>query len=804
MLLRPDGVLLYIALAAGLFWYIPKARMAPPTPRLTRSLSPAYGRVLVATSIYCLAALLPIAAWAMRNWVRFHVFQPLAPRYLNDPGERYNAGFYRWLRSWSVEYVTTANVFWNVGTANIEIADLPARAFDSLEQRGQTFRLIAEYNLNHSMSVELDDAFAALAAERIRTHPFRYYLEVPLLRVTDMVLRPRTWAFDLDCFWWRWAEHPGQTSWAILLGLINLMYVGAAAWAFLRRRVPWAWMLGGYLLLRCLLLGTMENSEPRYTLECFPIFIVAAAAMLAERRARAARAESVPAMTVGAGLLCENPKQTVLRMRPYHYCLLWVGLALTTSVAWSKPVPQTVAGSTASVPLVLTGGTVIDVADWGHSARDLPDAVVIIRDGRITDVGAASAITVPKGARVIDCTGKFIIPGLVDGYTGMNSQGQANANLYMGVTTLVVRNDHEHGLVDYTANPRPHLYAIDPVGTTDNWSLLAKQSEWLGKLREGLHPVELSPEDTSRQLNETAKLGTRVVFLGHNITAANTQWIVFRAHQLGMISYGEFISTPYRVGVEAGVDALVHMNRYDLGVIPDELQAPLVDDPQGPSANTASDYSERIPPTDVHLRTYAHFLAAHHTALMPTFSLYFLNLPGHWNLWKEPVAAILNSAQMFNPSNVETGELDYTLPYWTRHLPAAGQRWMEEGQRKKADQEAMRMWLINQTIFAAYPHYLAASGAPVQGSMPGISLHTELNLLVRLGLSPREALAAATNNYAIQFGWNELGMVAPGRRADILVVDSDPTVNIWNVRRISTLILDGNVVDRDDLLKLKR
>jgi imidazolonepropionase-like amidohydrolase len=88
--------------------------------------------------------------------------------------------------------------------------------------------------------------------------------------------------------------------------------------------------------------------------------------------------------------------------------------------------------------------------------------------------------------------------------------------------------------------------------------------------------------------------------------------------------------------------------------------------------------------------------------------------------------------------------------------------------------------------------------------MAGISLHTELELLVRLGLSPREALAAATNNYAIQFGWNELGQIAPGRRADILVVDADPTENIWNARRITGLIVDGNVMDRDALLNLKK
>ena len=87
------------------------------------------------------------------------------------------------------------------------------------------------------------------------------------------------------------------------------------------------------------------------------------------------------------------------------------------------------------------------------------------------------------------------------------------------------------------------------------------------------------------------------------------------------------------------------------------------------------------------------------------------------------------------------------------------------------------------------------------GTMAGISMHTELEMLVRLGLSPREALAAATNNYAEQFNWRELGQIAPGRRADILILDGDPTTNIWNARNINTLLMDGNQIDRDSLLK---
>jgi hypothetical protein len=477
--------------------------------------------------------------------------------------------------------------------------------------------------------------------------------------------------------------------------------------------------------------------------------------------------------------------------------LLFCGTVFSSVLAWSQaPTP-----AVPPVPLVLAGGTIIDLTDWGRSAKDQQDSIVIVQNGRITDVGPRAAIPIPKGARVIDCTGKFIVPGLIDGFAGMSSQNEANANLYMGVTTVVASSDDHRGHVDLAANPTPHIYLLDSVGSKDDWSLLIGHPEWTEKLRENGRAVELSPEDTARQLADTAKLGTRVVWLGHNLTAANTQWIIARAHQMGLITYGEFVSTPYKVAIEAGVDALLHMGRYELGVIPDELQAPLVEDPEGSAATTAYDYIEHLPPGDAHMREYAHFLAWHHAALMPTFSIFYLRLPGHRNLWTEPVTKLLDPSHMFNPSDPATGEMIYPLPNWARHLPGMTTRWMEANLQKKADLSAMRLWRIDQTIFAAYPHYLAASGAPVFGTMAGISMHTELEMMVRLGLSAREALATATNNYAIQFSWNELGLVTPGRRADILVVDADPTVSIWNVRRISTLIVDGNVMDRDALLK---
>jgi hypothetical protein len=286
-LLRPDGIVLFASIGLGLFLYSIRNNSTSSRP-VTKSAGatpadPPLRSSLATTSIFCIAALLPLVPWIVRNWADFHVFQPLAPRY-SDPGEPSIAGARRWLRTWTIEFVDTANVCWNFPGEAIDLASIPPRAYDSPQQREQTLALIAEYNQADALPPSLDARFAALADERIHDHPFRYYVALPLLRDADMLLRPRTIEFDLDVFWWRWSKHPGQSAWAIFLGLINLFYVAAAAWAFIRGRVPWAWMLGSYLILRFIVLGAMENPEPRYTIQCFPILIVAAAAALTHYR----------------------------------------------------------------------------------------------------------------------------------------------------------------------------------------------------------------------------------------------------------------------------------------------------------------------------------------------------------------------------------------------------------------------------------------------------------------------------------------------------------------------------------------
>jgi 4-amino-4-deoxy-L-arabinose transferase-like glycosyltransferase len=268
VLLRPDGILLTFAVLFAILWYAHKQQ------RLLFGLKLA----VLCTGL----ALLPLIPWTARNWITFHTLQPLAPRRVNDPGERVNYGFYRWMSTWSTDIVSTGNVFWQVGTAPININDLPTRAFDSPTQRRQTAALLAEYNLTNNITPQLDDKFNALAHQRLQAHPILCHLYVPTLRVADMFLRPRTETLSLDADWWRFDRHHQESTQACLLGLLNLALILAAIVGVIRRRIPWPALPLAYILLRCLLLSTMENSEPRYTLEAFP-FLLAAAALAFDR-----------------------------------------------------------------------------------------------------------------------------------------------------------------------------------------------------------------------------------------------------------------------------------------------------------------------------------------------------------------------------------------------------------------------------------------------------------------------------------------------------------------------------------------
>jgi 4-amino-4-deoxy-L-arabinose transferase-like glycosyltransferase len=276
LLLRPDGGLLLAALGGylcllflrRLVWH--ESAAAPPR------LLP----ILRAGIILAVSALAPLLPWTLRNLHTFHRLEPLAPRYANDSDEPVMVGFNRWTKTWIVDYISVEEIYWNVPGDAIDVRRLPRRAFDSDQQRQETAQLFADYNQDHDVTPELDTRFAALAAARIRTSPLRYYVCLPAMRIADMWLRPRTELLPSDPRWWEFNDEGRWLAVSIVFGLVNLAYVAAAAAGLLHwRAFSGVGLFLLFLALRSLFLGTLENPEPRYTLECYPVVIVAAAAL---------------------------------------------------------------------------------------------------------------------------------------------------------------------------------------------------------------------------------------------------------------------------------------------------------------------------------------------------------------------------------------------------------------------------------------------------------------------------------------------------------------------------------------------
>jgi len=270
ILLRPDGGILLLAIGAyqGILLL-----------RSLRDKTPAMPIVRAGLTVAAVA-LAPLLVWGARNIHTLHRAEFLAPRYANELDEYVPAGFYRWVNTWIADYTSTEEVYWNVPGEKVDPGNLPARAFDSAEQREATVALFDQYNQDLNISPELDEKFAALADQRVRSHPLRYYAVLPVIKIIDMWLRPRTEMLPPDS---RWYEFNDDTKWLVLaigLGVINLLYV-LTAFAGLVRGGPIAWVgLGiSYIVLRSLFLGSMGNPEARYTLECYPCLILLASAL---------------------------------------------------------------------------------------------------------------------------------------------------------------------------------------------------------------------------------------------------------------------------------------------------------------------------------------------------------------------------------------------------------------------------------------------------------------------------------------------------------------------------------------------
>ena len=427
--------------------------------------------------------------------------------------------------------------------------------------------------------------------------------------------------------------------------------------------------------------------------------------------------------------------------------------------------PMAATAQPSSPTLVLVHGTVIDVSHRGTTGNDIDNAVVVVRDGHILEVGSWGEIDLPPDAQLIDCTGQYLVPGLIDGFAVLNHQAYANAFLAMGVTSILGVESTRRGPLDLDSDPSPRIYRLGEAG------------------------YEAAPlDELLAQVDREHERGMDVVLLMYRITPEQMKPLVERVHELGMACIGELARTRYTDAAKMGVDVFVHSSRYSLDLAPDDLRQGILAIPFSNDLQSAKwryyralgDYAQQ----HERVATYGRKLASSSVFLMPTFSMGYLDRPGHKNPWKEPVAKILDPRDINWPADPTTGEVDYT----------------PDERKAYARLIAAEMALDTQYAREGCP-YLAGSGTDVWGTMPGISLHHELEALAEIGLAPRQALAAATGNFRQAYGWKDIGAIEAGARADLLVLKADPRESVSALREIGEVILAGQRLDRTALLQ---
>jgi len=286
-------------------------------------------RVIASGAALSFTFILVLAPWTIRNWRVFHVFQPLAPAHGEMPGEFVPRGYYLWLRTWLDDQSYVQPFLWSLDTDPIDIDDIPAYAFDSENEKKRVATLIEAYN-NESdqdsssepqpspnasptptpngeeeesepesdkpdnsaqqdhpqveMTPEIDAAFGELARDRIARHPFRSYVWLPLKRARTIWFdtHAQYWPFegtlfpleDLDYSTHQHIWLPlfaGLTAVYTILGLLGAWFLWESGRFDARR---WLLLVFLAILLRLILFSWIENPEPRYTVEFFPLLSV--------------------------------------------------------------------------------------------------------------------------------------------------------------------------------------------------------------------------------------------------------------------------------------------------------------------------------------------------------------------------------------------------------------------------------------------------------------------------------------------------------------------------------------------------
>lgn len=407
-------------------------------------------------------------------------------------------------------------------------------------------------------------------------------------------------------------------------------------------------------------------------------------------------------------------------------------------------------------PLVFRNARLFDPA----TGKVTPGTTVVISGNRIQAVDADGEVQVPAGAEVVDAAGRTLMPGLWDMHAHVGALDGV-FNLAAGVTTVRdLAND-----TDFLLDLRKRIDAGEILGTR---ILMAGFMDGPGPYAGPTKVLVDTGEEALAAVDNYAKLGYDQIKLYSSLDTKLVPAIVERAHAKGMRVSGHIPNgMSAEQAVRAGFDEINHANFLLLNFLegvdtrtPDRFHA------IGERAQEIDLESERV-------KSFLALLKEKSTVADPTLGTFEEVYVDRVGVVRRSFAAVAERL----PPTVQRGLLGGSVaPKGKEERYAKSYEWMKGIVKALHD-----------------------NGIPIVAgtdAMAGFALHRELELYVEAGIPAVDALRSATIVPArVMKREKELGTVAPGKLADVILIDGDPTADIRNVRRVVLTVRDGLVYD---------
>jgi imidazolonepropionase-like amidohydrolase len=413
-------------------------------------------------------------------------------------------------------------------------------------------------------------------------------------------------------------------------------------------------------------------------------------------------------------------------------------------------------------PLVFIHANLFD----SESAQMLPNRTVVITGNRITAVGADGKVDLPANAETIDAAGKTLMPGLWDMHVHVQP-GDGLLHMSCGVTSVRdLAND-----TDALMQMRSRFDAGSEIGPR---VVMAGFIDGRGPYQGPTKVFADTEEEARNAIDNYAKLGYIQIKVYSSLKPELLPKIVEMAHAHGMRVSGHVPSgMNAEQFVRDGVDEMQHMNFVFLNFMPQ------VKDTRTPARFTeVAAHGAELDPHSEQVRAFIQLLKEHKIVLDPTLSIFESMLDDRPGKMAQGYAAVADSM----PAQVRRGFLYGGLP-----VPA--------GQDQRYQDSFQRMLDMAKAFYDAGIPIVAGTD-----SYAGLALHRELELYEKAGMPAPKVLQLATLGAArVVKRDSELGSIAPGKLADVILVDGNPATHISDIRRVKTVVKDGVVFQVADL-----